>query len=60
MIDYFDGYILLAFRDMLIYVKVGKEVVQGAGKNEPVIETVIDESEIRKLDLSKNYKIVSI
>ena len=61
MIDYFDGFIMLAFRNVIFYVKVDGKRIEETDKSEIAIIEKIEESDrIRQLNLSTSYKIVCI
>ena len=61
MIDYFDGFIMLAFRNVIFYVKVDGKRIEETDKSEIAIIEKIEESDrIRQLNLSSSYKIVCI
>ena len=60
MIDYFKDYVLLAYRDIIIYLNVSEANVESYNKSDKVISVSIDDSKIRRLDLSSSYKIVCV
>ena len=61
MIDYFDGYIMLAFRNVIFYVRVDGDRIDQTDKSTDIIEIKIeDRDRIRQLNLSSSYKIVCI
>ena len=61
MIDYFDGYIILGFRSVLVYLKINKEEIDEKKESEEVIEINVQGlSEIKQLNLSEQYKIICI
>ena len=61
MIDYFDGYIMLAFRNVIFYVKVDGEKINTTDKSQDTVRDKIEGSgRIRQLNLSSGYKIVCI
>ena len=61
MIDYFDGYIMLAYRNVLIYLKIDKERIDGTKESHQVEAiNVQDGTQIKQLNLSKRYKIICI
>ena len=61
MIDYFDGFIMLAFRSVIFYVKVDGKRIEETDKSEHAFIEKIEESDkIRQLNLSTSYKIVCI
>ena len=61
MIDYFDGYILLAFRNVIFYVSVDGDKIKETNESEvTIVEKIEGTDKIRQLNLSKSYKIVCI
>ena len=61
MIDYFDGYIMLAYRNVIFYVKVDGEKIEATNKSSiTIVEKIEVSDKIRKLNLSEGYKIVCI
>lgn len=44
MIDYFDGYIMLAFRNVIFYVKVDGEKINTTDKSQDTIRDKIEDS----------------
>ena len=69
MIDFLQGYILLAYRDTLMYCDskgLGIEddditnLPQDTDKNQNYVEIKVKEDQVSYLTLHKNYKIISI
>ena len=61
MIDYFDGYIMLAYRNVIFYVKVDGKQIEATNKSPvTIIEKINQSDKIRQLNLSEGYKIVCI
>ena len=62
MITFFSDNIILAYRDNIFQINVAQTKIEekdGSGK-ENVIETTIGDDEVRVLDLSKSFKIITI
>ena len=60
MIDYFEDYILLAYRDVIFYLDVRQANIEGTEKSDKVVELSIENSNVKRLDLSAAYKIICI
>ena len=61
MIDYFDGYVMLGFRNVLIYLRINKDVIDQTEKSDTVVEINEEKStEIKQLNLQAKYKIICI
>ena len=60
MIDYFDNFVILAYRDTIIYLDVSEAKIEIQEQSDKPVSINVDESKIRKLDLSTTYKMISI
>ena len=60
MIDYFNEYILLAYRSKIIYLNVSGSQIEEKEVSDRIIEVTIDKANIRVLDLIHSYKIICI
>ena len=61
MIDYFDGFIMLAFRGVVVYIDVTKHKIDDETSHEMIEHTISEESNlIRLLNLNRRYKIICI
>ena len=65
MIDYLDGYILIAYRNTIIYIDVSSLGIQEkklriTEDKQHYIEVPITDEQLFELDLNQNYKIISI
>ena len=61
MIDYFDGFIMLAFRGVVVYVDVTEHKIDKETSHEMIEHTISEESNlIKRLDLNRRYKIICI
>ena len=61
MIDYFDGYIMLAYRNVLFYLKIDKNKIDKTEPSNQVEEiNAQDRTQIEQLNLSMRYKIICI
>lgn len=58
MIAFYQGHIVLAYRDNIIYLDISQ--VDVARSPVSLVEKAIDEAQIRHLDLSKRFKIIAM
>ena len=61
MIDYLEGYILLAYRNHIVYLDVSKHVEEsGQPDSSKVTEVKLEDSNLAFVDMDKSYKIVAL
>ena len=61
MIDYLEGYVLLAYRNHIVYLDVSKHVEEsGQPDSSKVTEVKLEDSNLAFVDMDKSYKIVAL
>lgn len=60
MVDYFEGYIVLAYRHLLVTFNIIDKNIDAIEKTDKMQEITVDESRIDYLNLHSTFKIICL